>query len=367
MNNLFLTTVIGTATGICTPFIAGSMLMIIDWLNSSLRAFLPLTVIAGMLFTYLLWRFSKVVLGSGTDIYASQSIKIRPIDSAFKYMSTILTIGLGGSGGLVGPLFFISSGSSFLVGTRNRTAVKIASGAGMISAYTGAPLTAAVLACEYAHRDGLDYRYLMPALFSSVVARWFSSFLGITPVFFIHSARFQEHLSFSEIISIATLSAIFGGAGLGMYFLWKLYGKLLRRVSSVFLSFVLSGIVLCGIGIVFGSEVLGLRGLQNNTQPLAFAFGKAVSSVVTIEGGGSAGFFTPCVLVGKYLGVAFSQLGLNQSVCVVVGISAMISSVLNAPLAAILLPMELLGVAVLIPATLGSAVSYLIYRRFRIE
>jgi len=367
VNNLFLTTVIGAATGICTPFIAGSMLLIIDWLNSSLRAFLSLTVIAGMLLAYLLWRFSKVIPGSGTDIYASLSIKIRPVDSAFKYISTILTIGFGGSGGLVGPLFFISSGSSFLVSVRNRTAVKIASGAGMVSAYTGAPLTAAVLACEYTHKDGLDYRYLMPALFSSVIARWFSSLLRITPVFFIHSTRFQERLSFSEVILIVTLGVIFGGAGLGMYFLWKLYGKLLRRVSSVFLSFALSGVVLCGIGIVFGSEVLGLRGAQNATQPLAFALGKAMSSVVTIGGGGSAGFFTPCVLVGEHLGMAFSQLGFSQSVCVVVGISAMISSVLNAPLAAILLPVELLGVSALIPAVLGSTVSYLIYRRFRIK
>ena len=92
-----------------------------------------------------------------------------------------------------------------------------------------------------------------------------------------------------------------------------------------------------------------------------------MSSVVTIGGGGSAGFFTPCVLVGEHLGMAFSQLGFSQSVCVVVGISAMISSVLNAPLAAILLPVELLGVSALIPAVLGSTVSYLIYRRFRIE
>jgi len=368
MNTLILTIFIGVTTGVIAPLITGSMLFLIRSLNNLLIDFLYITVFGAMISVYLIWTRSKIVIGPGIDIYASDSIKIRPVDSILKYVSTIATIGLGASGGLVAPLFLIASGvSGFTKSNEKRRILKVSAGAGMVAIYTGAPMASAMLACEYLHETKLEYRELFPSLLSAALAKWFSQFLKIAPVFFNEQLHVEFNVSLTYLFVVILLSLGFGGIGIAMYLFWKFYSSLLKRIKKVFLQFLVSATIMAVMGLIFGNQVLGIGSEKLVDGSLSFSIGKSVASIVTVEGGGSAGLFTPLVLIAKNLGISVSKLGLDKDLSIVLGIASLISSVLNAPLAATLLCVELFGLQALIPAIIASTVSYIAYKRFRLE
>ena len=67
------------------------------------------------------------------------------------------------------------------------------------------------------------------------------------------------------------------------------------------------------------------------------------------------------------LGHSLGKLGLDPFLASVVGISSLLSSMLNIPLAAVVFPVELFGYESLLPAAVGSSVAYLLYKKYRLE
>ncbi len=366
MKKLLFVAFAGAVAGLISPFFAGSLVWMIRSLNDLWGGFLIFAPVIGFWIVGFFARISPLILGTGVNSYKDEAVRIRPVDLALKYFSTSVTLGFGGSGGLVSPILFMGKGISELFVRKGERTFSIAFAAGMLTFYLGAPLSAALLSVEYFEKDKVSYEDLMPAFLASTISYYNYRLLGFEPIF-LNALNIGQlpHVSTREVLTAFALAPIFGGFGMLIYFLKVLYGRFSGRLSPLQKT-ILSGLLVSLVGIIFGRNVLGLKIVYGEKEHL-FIAGKVMATVFTIESMGSSGYFTPLTVIGVNLGYLLSPLGLNAQIGAIVGISALLSSMLNVPIAAVLFPMELFGHGALIPAAIGSSVAYMLYKRFRLE
>jgi CIC family chloride channel protein len=301
--------------------------------------------------------------------YKDESVKIKLKDLILKYISTIVTLGFGGSGGLVSPILFIGKGLAEFLNRKTVRIFSIAFASGMLTFYLGTPLSAVLLTIEYLERDTVDYKDIMPAFLAAAVSYYHHTLMGYEPVF-LHkvSAYVAPVTNISSILLLFLLAVIFGGIGMGIYFLKWAYRKWTSKMKSLQKS-ILSAALVSLTAIFLSRNALGLRVLYGPATggEAKFLTAKILATVFTIESVGSSGYFTPLTVIGMNLGYVFSSVGINQGVASVIGISAILSSALNIPITAVVFPLELFGRTAVIPAVIGSSVAYMIYKKFRLE
>jgi len=95
---------------------------------------------------------------------------------------------------------------------------------------------------------------------------------------------------------------------------------------------------------------------------IALLIGRWITTFLTIGSGGSGGLFTPTVLMGGLSGTIVARIlgTANVRVLVTTGIAAALAGVINVPMAAVILVVEVFGVSFIIPAAIGSAIAFLL-------
>ena len=97
---------------------------------------------------------------------------------------------------------------------------------------------------------------------------------------------------------------------------------------------------------------------------LALVVGKSLATIGVIGGGANAGLTTPLLVVGGLMGAVCVHLsglqGLAAQSLVVCGSAAMVSAVLNVPIATVAICVELFGVSAAVPAALGAAIGFMV-------
>ncbi len=366
MKEVIFIIIAGVASGIASPFIEGSIVNLIRFTNKFLGDYIVFTPMLGFWIVGFLARKFPIILGTGVDAYVDHTRKISPIETVLKYISTFITLGLGGSGGLVSPTLFIGKGISESVYKKGERILSIAFASGMLTYYLGTPLTAALLSVEYFKKDEISYEDLMPAVMAATISYFHHNAMGYEPIFLkaIHASEIPS-IELKNVLIAFVVAALFGGIGLVMYFLKWIYRKFTERLN-VYQKTIVSGLLVSLVGIIFGKNVLGLKVVLGQN-PEKFIAGKILATVFTIESMGSSGYFTPLTTIGINLGYVLERFGFPHQIGSVLGISALLSSMLNIPLAAVIFPVELYGYKALIPAAIGSSVSYMLYKKFRIE
>ena len=307
-----------------------------------------------------------------------------------------LTVGFGGSVGLLGPA--VASGSAissnisklFHIDSKTRMLLIGCAAAGAISSIFKSPIAAIIFAIEVFSLD-LTLTSLIPLLLASVSAVVTSYFfLGNENLFnFTLSEQFQlSDIPFYIALGVGTAFAsiyftkmhfaitkfferfrkkkhklIFGGLAIGamLYFIPPLYGEGFGFITNL----------LDGNHI----EALGKTPLDNYTENIwivillliGITIFKAVAMTTTFAAGGSGGIFIPTMVMGSALGnvVAkiINQFGFNvsESNFTLVGMAGLIAGVLHAPLTAIFLIAEITGgYDLFVPLMLTCAISFLI-------
>jgi len=131
----------------------------------------------------------------------------------------------------------------------------------------------------------------------------------------------------------------------------KLFGGLKQRYALwPPLVPMLGGIVLALLVIVVPTDYLGLslplmeRALHGETMPYLGFLWKALLVAITLGSGFYGGIVTPQFVLGAVAGGAFAHLfGLPPALGAAVGLVAVVASASNAPIAAILMGVELYG------------------------
>jgi len=313
-----------------------------------------------------------------------------------------LTVGFGGSTGLLGPA--ILSGASvsstlstlFHIDNKTRTLLFGCTASAAIAAVFHSPIAGIVFAVEVLSLD-LTLASLLPLLLASlsgVVTSYL--FLGNEVLFrFSVSENFElSDIPFYIILGIGTAfaSVYFTKMYFGIYNLFK---KVRTRFQRLLIGSIAIGVLLFFIPPLYGEGFSFINSLlmdnhigaigknyldhliDNIWIVIALLIGitvfKAVAMTITLAAGGSGGIIIPTLVIGSAIGnivaKTINNLGFNvhvsESNFTLVGMAGLIAGVLHAPLTAIFLIAEVSGgYQLFIPLMFTVAISFIITKRF---
>jgi H+/Cl- antiporter ClcA len=300
--------------------------------------------------------------GNGIDttaaiwFYAGRMPPLRTLGSA---ILSIFVVGMGASLGREGApkqvgavIANVFSDRELLSDEQRRLLVACGAGAGLSAAY-GVPIGGALFALEVM-RGKLALRYVLPALFTSIIATAVSWLvLPDAPTYTIPA--------FSSSNSVLTWALIVGPiAGL----VSVAYVRLVRWADQnkpkgwqrLIAPVVVLGIL--GVVSIWFPQILGngrdISQLLFTNQPgillmLALLLLKPASTVLCIRSGAPGGLFTPSLtagaLLGAVLGEAWSYLwpGVPPGLFAILGAGAVLAATTQGPISAVILMIELTG------------------------
>ncbi|TJY34853.1 chloride channel protein [Pontimicrobium aquaticum] len=309
-----------------------------------------------------------------------------------------LTVGFGGSVGLLGPAISSASaissnmGQLFHIDRKTRTLLIGCAAAGAIASIFKSPIAAIIFAIEVFSLD-LTFTSLLPLLIasiSSVLTSYF--FVGDDTIFnFTVSDKFAINDTFFYIIlgigtgiasiyfskiyfAINTLfnqfntrlkKLLFGGLVIGimLYFIPPLYGE-----GFGFINDLMAGNDLSALGKTPFDNYLDNIWVVI-TLLVGITIFKAVAMTTTLAAGGVGGIIIPTLVMGSALGNVVAKiinnLGLDFQVSeanfTLVGMAGLIAGVLHAPLTAIFLIAEITGgYELFIPLMITVSMSFII-------
>ena len=378
---------------------------IISWQTS----FYFVIPIIGLWIVYLLTKyiFKENVESAIPLILHSLSKKNGTIKSIHGYLPLILapiTVGFGGSVGLLGPA--ISSGSAlsssfstlFHVNRKTRVLLIGCASAGAISAVFKSPLAGLVFAVEVFSLD-LTLTSLLPLLFasvSSIITSYF--FLGDEVLFrFNVLEKFDIYdTPFYIILGIGT--AIASIYFTKMYFgILQFFNRFSKKIHRLLIGGLAIGIMLYFIPPLYGEglgfindllhgdhiKAIGKTPFDSITHNIwvvialltGITIFKAVAMTATFAAGGYGGIFIPTMVMGSALGNVVSKvinnLGVGFEVSeanfTLLGMAGLIAGVLHAPLTSIFLIAEITSsYELFVPLMITTAISFIISKN-RIE
>jgi CIC family chloride channel protein len=404
--DLALPLLIGVVCGLETIVVRAVIPSTFDWVMDIVRWCGPFGIpavfgflLAGAFLTGILTDKAAETSGVGLDV-AVESYHLRSgmMPGSFaplKLCSMLFTLGLGGSGGLVGPTAAIGQGSAsslsrWLRLPQDKSKILALCGiAGCISGLLHTPFGAAVFALEICYISGILYVDLVPVVIASISAYIVSAritrilpfgYLLEQPHLFravVHNTPFPWSLHYLLYCIIAALLTTFLGILFIKSFL-ALQNFNRKRIDARYGSFI--GAILVGlIATVFFRhrlpDVLGhpgaliercARGGYLLYPALTLLVGRWLTTFFTVGFGGSGGLFSPTVLMGGLAGTIVARiLGITGvNVLVTTGMTAALTGVMNVPVAAVIIVVEVFGVSFIIPAAIGSAIAFLLAKNW---
>jgi len=356
---------------------------IFDHPTSSL-AVLLLPAFGGLIAGLIVYLFSRDSKGTGTDemidAFHNKDGKINTQTPIFKSLATLFTLPTGGSGGKEGPISYIGAGIGVWVaniakaGARARRTLLLAGTAAGLGAVFKTPLGGALTAAEMVYKEDIEADALIPCFISSVTAYLVYTIYAGTEPFLNVSGLSSFH--FSEIIFYLILGVLCFSFG---FLFIKGFNNAKAFINKIkipsYLKPAIGGLLTGAIALVI-FEVAGtgsafLESVIHGRLPdffgggmwfellislLIIAFVKIVATTLTIGSGGSAGIFGPSLFIGAMLGAAvgvtakhFLHHDVSIASFMVVGMGAFYSGVANAPIAGIIMIVEMTGSYVLLP------------------
>lgn len=346
--------------------------------------------VGGLLSGFLVFKWAPEAEGHGTDAmiesFHLKKGKIRRRIPFLKAISSVITIGSGGSAGREGPIAQIGAGfGSFLsdlfkFNDDERRILILAGAAAGIGAIFRAPLGGALFVVEVLYARDFEARALIPALISSIIAySIFSLWYGWGTLFTIPTYDFREPV---ELLFYAALGLVC--AGMGVFYIKVFYGfrdSFFHRIRVIpHIRPAIGGLMIGAVG-VFAPHVMAsgygyMQQAIDGQLTMQFMFVAAILKIFatsfTISSGGSGGVFAPSLFIGSMVGGAFGQLATrlypntitDPAAFVLVGMGAFFAGVAKVPIAAMIMVSEMTGgYSLLVPMMLASAVAYIATRR----
>ncbi len=363
--------------------------------------FIPIaTTIGGLLSGIITTYFTDKSEAQGADNvirafhYNKGKIKMR--DTLLRPFAATILIGSGGSAGPESPVAQIAAGFGSAIATwlhlddRDRR-IALAAGVGAgIGAIFKTPFGGALLGAELLYQHDFESEAIFPSFVASVVAYTiYGEIYGFTPIFGV--GKGYSFVSPVSLVAFAILGLVAGGIGLlypkTFFFTHKMFTKL--HIPPV-IKPAIGGLLVGCIGIIF-PQIIGVGygwvqlGINNNFSELGYGwlkqivhfnyaiffilimlsliFLKIIATSLSIGSGGSGGVFAPGLVIGGYVG-AFVWGALHailpQSVgapgaYMVVGMGALFGAIANAPIAVILMVVEMTHEYTLLAPTMLAA------------
>ncbi len=404
---LLLSIIIGLLSGLVSVFIKNITFAIqsllekgIVFSENQLYFILP---VLGLLLVYLFVKYvsKKPIRHAIPSILFSLSKKDGILSRRKIYLPLItapLTVGFGGSVGLLGPAIASASAVSSNIGRllhidrKKRSLLIGCAAAGAIASIFKSPIAAIIFAIEVFSLD-LTFISLLPLLIASVSS-------VITSYFFLgDDVLFDFNVSDKFVIKDTLFFIILGvGTGIASVYFSKMYfgiTSIFNKLKSARHRLIIGGLAigvmlffippLYGEGFGFindlmlGNDIEALGNtpfnehLDNIWVVIVLLFGitifKAIAMTTTFSAGGSGGIIIPTMVMGSALGNVVAKVinnigfGFNVSEAnfTLVGMAGLIAGVLHAPLTAIFLIAEITGgYELFVPLMITASMSFII-------
>ncbi|MDT8357245.1 MAG: chloride channel protein [Methanomicrobiaceae archaeon] len=388
--------------GLALPFEGQELALLSQWTPPGVPwLVLPVICLGGLLSGLLVYFLAPEAEGSGMDAAISAfhgGSQMRARTPLLKAVTATLTISTGGSAGREGPMAQISAGLASIVAdllnfsTRERrVALATALGAGTATIFT-APLGGAILAAEILYMRDFESEAVVPAFLATIIGyAIFGMFEGFEPLF-VTIAVSWELLHIPLFLLLGAVSALVGLLYIAVFFRTQdaftrffdvhrlppygkpVLGAFLAGLSVVGISLLApeaSYLGVANLGVGYGFVQLALYNLLPLWVIVLLPFTKILLTSLTVGSGGSGGVFAPGLVIGASTGGAMGMLfhlaapGLvsleTVPAFVIVGMIALLGSVSKAPIAVMIMVIEMTGdFSLLIPAMGAVSISYLI-------
>jgi chloride channel protein, CIC family len=365
--------------------------------------------VGGLISGLLVFTWAPEAEGHGTDAmiraFHQGGGTIRTRVPFIKTISSIITIGTGGSAGQEGPIAQIGSGfGSYLarvlrLSVNERRILMLAGAAGGVGAIFRAPLGGALFAGEVLYSStAFESAALLPCLASSIIAySTFALFITPQPIFSLPPLTFQGLRDLPLYVGLTILCAAVGWLYTRVFYgvrdrVFKplpiprafkpaVGGAMLGVVALVFPQVMAGGygwVQWGAIGMPPELAAVGETPYSPNMSMgllLVLSLVKIAATAFTISSGGSGGVFGPSMLIGGMLGGFYGQLmqhllpetHVAASAFVLVGMGGFFAGVSKTPLTSIVMVSEMTGsYSLLVPLMLACGLNMAVSRRWTI-
>ncbi len=333
----------------------------------------------------------------------SKSDSILPRSATYSSLLTsLITVGFGGSVGLEGPTVGASSaiGSNYARWSRlNYKKTTLMLGCGAAAAMSGifhAPIAAIVFALEVIMLD-LTAASMVPLLMASVSATLTSYLIFGDEVLF--NVEVVDSFTISDVPFYVLLGVLTGLMSVyfckSYYTVEKLFSKLKGRYNKAMVGSVILGGLIFLFPPLYGEGFVSIKSLLYGDLEelfqgslfssmsdefwvvaiflLGIVFIKSIATTLTLGAGGFGGVFAPSLFMGSVIGFLYSRtintlgvFSLSERNFTLVSMAGLIAGILHAPLTALFLIAEITsGYELVIPLMITAAISFLTAKYFQ--
>ena len=271
-------------------------------------------------------------------------------------IATVITHLCGGSAGREGAALQLggslgsSLGKLFRLDDKDMHVLVLCGMSAVFTALFGTPLTAVIFVMEVISVGVFYYSAIMPCVFSSVFTYLITVILNMHPVSYkLVTVPLVTPLSLLQSIGLGVIFAM------GSILLCLSFSKgeyLLHKViKNDYIRTVAGGAAIIGLSLLLGTDYNGSgMGIVDNAilkgeaRPEAFIL-KILFTVITLGCGYKGGEIVPTFFVGATLGCTVAPVfGMDAGFGAALGLVGLFCGATNAPLASIMLSVELFGV-----------------------
>ena len=327
----------------------------------------------------LMYRLFRLPVTIGTDaiiksVRTQEKVPILMAPAIF--ISTFITHLLGGSAGREGAALQLGGSIAAKIGDLahphkphddDRRIYELCGMAALFSALFGTPLTAAIFVVEVVNVGEFNYRAMFPCLVSALTAALTARLVGAPEELFPLAAGLADAGALN-LIKAAGLGALCAMVAALFCSVMHHSGSLLKKwIKNDLVRVILGGIAVIGLTFIVGSRDYNggggdviLRALAGDARPEAFIL-KIIFTAVTLSSGFKGGEIVPSFFIGSTFGCAAAALiGLPPALGAGLGLVSVFCGVTNAPVASILLSIELFGAEYLPLMAVCLCVSYML-------
>ena len=365
-------------------------------LNVGLLLIVP--AIGGLVSGLIVFTFAPEAEGHGTDAAIAayhQGKSIRPRVPLIKLIASAVTIGTGGSGGREGPIAQIGAGFGSLLArvlrfrpAEHRVLIAAGMGAG-IAAIFRAPLAGTLFAAEILYSSPeFEAEVILPTGLASVVAYCtFGLFFGWQPLFQTPHLQFDNPWRLLPYLVLAVMMSFLAMVYTRTFYLftylfqrWKIRSSIKPAIGAaasgaigilLYFLFARDQSVLAVMSFGYGILQRGFTNAGSLTALLllAVAFGKILTTSLTIGSGGSGGVFGPSMVIGGcgggalgiFLNAHWPNLVPQPESFMIIGMAGFFAAAAKTPFSTLVIVAEMTsGYQLILPAVWVCTLAYLL-------
>lgn len=312
----------------------------------------------GGLLTVAIYRHPKMRGNKGTNEVLEATLDGHPVSSLVVpsiFMATAFTHLFGGSGGREGAALQLGGSAASFLAKRFRLKEsnrKILVTAGMSSVFAGlfgTPLTATLFCMEFAAVGTFFSPALLPCFLSSFIASRLSHGLGVHAETYMLTEAFSLTLANSwQYLILAVLVSLLGILMCTVFH--KAEHLAAHHLPNPFVRIAVGGVMITVMTLLVGDHrfngagmEMALNAVGGSADWYSFLL-KMLFTAVTLGAGFKGGEIVPTFCIGATFGcVLGGLLGLDAGMSAAMGLIGLFCAATNAPLASIMLSVEMFG------------------------